>query len=114
MTDINIIRGQHIKSGDTLPTLRLQLLEAGDAYNLDEYTVDLTIREVNSDMTIVDTDATIEDSSRGIVSYSWDSAEQTSDEGTYLFECTATDTESDKTLTFPNDGYANLYIEERL
>lgn len=114
MTDVEFIRGQHIKSGDTLPELRLKLLERGDAFNLSGYDVSLKLKQANSDMVSVDTTATVEDSSRGIVSYEWESAEQTAETGTYLLECVATDASSDEELTFPNSGYVNLYIEERL
>jgi hypothetical protein len=112
MTEATIIRGQHIKSGDVNPNLRLQLEELGTPFNLDGYTVSISIQKVNTDTTDISDTLTIESASRGIVVYEWKNAD-TDETGTYIFECVATDSNGD-TITFPNEGYQQLYIEEKL
>lgn len=112
MTDVNIIRGDTMKAGDTLPALRVKLLDDGDPFNLTNYDVDIRVRRSDGDGTVVDTDATIDIANRGIVEYSWSPGE-TDEPGTYLVEFVADDG-SGSTMTFPNLAYAKVYIEERL
>jgi predicted nucleotidyltransferase len=111
MTEARIIRGKNMKVDDTLPALRVKLFEAGDPFNLDEYTVNMRMKRTDSDSLIVDQQITVDDPSKGIVEYSW-SAGDTDTSGTYLLEFVADDGSS--TITFPNSDYTRLYIEDGL
>jgi hypothetical protein len=111
MTELNIIRGETLKVGDTQPELRLKLLEDGAPFNLSGYSVDIATRFANDDTVNVDSSATIEDETRGIVTYDWSSGE-TDEAGVYELEVVANDGTDE--ITFPNRGTATLYIEERL
>lgn len=111
-TSVEVLRGNEIKEGDTMPSLRVKLYEDGDPFNLSGYTVDISMKRSNSDTLIVDEKTmSIENNPRGIVSYSWDSSE-TSESGTYVFECTAWDGMDQ--ITFPNNTYTKLHIEDSL
>jgi hypothetical protein len=111
-TQLQILRGEHMKEGDTIPSLRLQLFEQDNQFNLTDYTVSLKISHTNEEEPVVDTNATITQPSRGIVSYSWNAGE-TDNSGTYLVEVVATSSDG-SVITFPNSSYAKLYIEDRL
>lgn len=108
MTEVDILRAEKMKVGDTLPNLRAKLLDDGNPFNLDGYDVDVRISRSDADSTIVDTDATIDISNRGIVEYSWQGGDTDTD-GVYLVEFVADDGGS--TITFPNQGYAKVYIQ---
>jgi hypothetical protein len=110
-TDVEILRGNHIKSGDTLPSFRVKLLEDGDAFNLSNYDVTMKIRLAEGGDLKVDDSASIEQEDRGIVTYDWSSS-QTDTAGTYDVEFVAND--GGDTISFPNSGFARLYIEEGL
>ena len=112
MTDVEILRGGNIKTGDTLPNLRVKLIEARNPFNLTDYDVSVRVERSDGDSLVVDSSATIDDATRGIVQYSWSSGE-TDESGTYLVEFVA-DNGTGSTITFPNDGYAHLYIEDGL
>lgn len=112
MTEVNILRSGSIKVGDTLPDLRVQLIEAGDPINLTDYDVSMRMRRTTGDELVVDDSITVDDASRGIVTHSW-SADETDESGTYLAEFVADDG-SGSTITFPNDSYTKLYIEDTL
>lgn len=112
MTEVEAIRGDHLKVGDDLINLRVQLLDAGDPFNLDTYAVTMKMRAVGSDTLTVDNVATIESADRGIVSYDWDSTE-TDTVGTYEVEFHVEDN-SDSTVVFPSRGYFNIRIQEKL
>lgn len=111
MTDVTILRGDTLKSGDTKPTLRLKLIEDGEAFNLSGYSVQILVKRSDADSLLVDAEATVEAETRGIVTYSWNSGE-TDTAGAYEVELVA----SDKTdeITFPNRGTETVYVEERL
>lgn len=111
MTDTEIIRGKTLKVGDTKPSLRIKLLEDGDPFNLDGYTVTILAKLPQGDSLTVDELATIESTSRGIVTYDWSNGE-TDTSGTYELEIVANDGTDE--ITFPNQGTATLYIEDRL
>lgn len=112
MNDIEILRGEKMKAGDSLPNLRLKLMEEDDPFNLDGYTVDIRLRRTDADTYAVDDTATIENPSRGLVRYDW-SPGDTSESGVYLLEVTAL-ADSGETATFPNRGYATVHVEGRL
>lgn len=111
MTSIQILRGDTIKAGDTKPVFRLKLMEDGTPFNLTGYDVTIAIRHANDDTVIVDGAATVEDETRGIVTYSWSSGE-TDTAGTYEFEIVADDGVDE--ITFPNRGTETVHIQERL
>lgn len=111
-TSINILRGQTMKAGDTLPNLRVKLVEEGDAFNLVDYSVSMRMKRAQGDSLTVDGPATIEKQNRGIVAYSWSSSE-TETAGTYEIEFVAEDN-SGNVITFPNIGTEKLYIQEEL
>lgn len=113
MTDTNILNGGNLKAGDTYPSLRVKLMDEGYPFNLTGYTVTISIKRTDSDSAMVDeATATIESENRGIVEYDWQSGD-TDDSGTYLAEFVADDGSGD-TVTFPNNSYARVYIEDRL
>lgn len=112
MNNIEILRGRKMKAGDSLPNLRMKLLEDGDPFNLDGYLVNIRLMRTDADSYAVNTTATIEDATRGIITYDWDSTD-TEESGVYLLEVTA-DAGAGETATFPNRGYANVHVEDRL
>lgn len=112
MTRVEILNGETIKSGDDYPALRAKLYDREDPFNLTGYDVTVTIRRTDSDSPVVSSQtATVESATRGIVEYDWNSSE-TSDSGTYLVEFVADD--GNNIVSFPNDTYARIYIEDRL
>lgn len=111
-TTVEVLRGGHIKNGDTLPPFRAKLLEAGDPFNLEGYDVTMKMSLAESDSLTVDSSATVEQEERGIVTYSWTSSE-TSESGTYEIQFIADDG-SGNVISFPNSGFATLYIEKGL
>lgn len=118
-TNAHIYRGKHMKKGDTLPDLRVKLLEIDNAYNLKDHEVTMRMKRTDGDSLIVDNEpVTIDDVNRGLITYSW-SPDETDEAGTYLLEFVAVEIDPDTDavigeLTFPNSGYARLYIEEEL
>lgn len=111
-TNAEIIRGDEIKQGDTVPSLRVKLLEDGNPFNLDGYTVTLRMKRTDADSLLVDeASMSIENAPRGIVTYDWSSSE-TDTSGTYLIECVVTN--GSEQITFPNDTYTKLRIMESL
>jgi len=116
MREINVIRGGRIKVGDSLPNLRVQLLEDGDPFNLSDYDVSMSMKKANEDFKKIDNNSsniTIEDEGRGIVSFKWE-RHHTNTRGTYLIEMMADEVSGSKQISFPNSGYELLFIEERL
>ena len=111
-TTVEVLRGNHIKDGDTMPSFRAKLLEEGDAFNLVGYDVTMKMSLAESDSLIVDSAATIEQEDRGIVTYDWTSGE-TSESGTYEIQFIANDG-SGNIISFPNRGFVRFYIEEGL
>ena len=119
MTELVILRGQHIKKGDTFPDLRVQCMEDGSSFNLSDYEVTLHLRKAEADSRAIDTVVAAPNNSqenqrdRGIVSYSW-SAGDTTKAGSYICEVVAEHTQTAEQITFPNSGYATVYIEEHV
>ena len=125
MTGVEILRGGRMKKGDTLPQLRVKLLNSeGNAFNLNsseaKYSVEMTIRrsDDSDDITADSTNAggplevTEGNDERGIVTYNWQDGD-TSTSGTYLAEFVADDGSGEE-ITFPNEGRSTIYIQERL
>jgi len=119
MTELVILRGGHMKEGDTSPDLRVQCMEADSSFNLSDYEVTLHLRKAEADSRAVDTVVSTpakEDENqrpRGIVSYSW-SASDTKEAGSYICEMVAEHTSTTEQITFPNSGYTTVYIEEHV
>jgi hypothetical protein len=111
-TDIDILRGEHMKQGDTMPALRAMLVEDDNEFNLSEYTVTMKMKLANADSLTVDDSVTIEQPDRGIVTYDWNSGD-TEMNGTYNIEFVAEHNDGNK-LSFPNNGFGRVYIEEGL
>lgn len=111
MTSVEFIKAQYMKAGDTLPNVRAKLYRDGDPFNLDGYTVDMKMKKAEADSLTVDTQIAVDDSSRGIVEYDWSNSD-TDTVGTYEVEFVADD--GTDTMTFPNSGYANIYIQDGL
>lgn len=112
-TNVEIIRGGRVKSGDTIPSLRVKLTEGGQPFNLSDYSVLIKMKRTDEDTLTVDESAVIEKADRGIVTYDWDVGE-TDNAGTYMLEFVANNDNSGESITFPNNQYETLYIEERL
>ncbi len=111
-TTAEVLRGDEIKEGDTIPDLRIKLHEDGDAFNLSGYTVKLRMKRSDADDLTVDNESmVVENDPRGIVTYSWSSSE-TAESGIYMIECVATD--GTDQITFPNNTYTKLHIEDTL
>lgn len=105
-----------MKTGDTIPKLRLKLIQDGDSFNLDDYSVAITIRRSDKDTNLVDTEnnlTTVKPESPGIVEYEWQDGD-TDEQGTYLFEVVATHDTNGNEITFPKKSYKNIFIKERL
>lgn len=112
MTDVKILESQNIKKGDTIPPLRAKLTRGGKPFNLNGYTVTLSMKLAEADSPTLDTvTVNIEAETRGLVSYDWADGD-TDEHGTYEVEFVADDG-TDK-MTFPNSGYANIYIQRGL
>lgn len=112
MTRIDILRGKRLKTGDTLPDLRAQLYTGGNPINLSSYTVTMKMKRSDGDELLVDEQITVDDESRGIVTYSWDGAD-TNTNGTYLLEFVAENGSGDK-ISFPSNSFERVYIEDGL
>lgn len=113
MTDVDILRGESVKVGDTHPPLRIQCLDSfGEPFNLTGYTAEIKIRRSDSDTLKVDASATIEQEDRGIVEYDWSSGD-TDTSGVFDAEIVADDG-SGNTVTFPNDRFFTIIIQEGL
>ena len=116
MTEVYIIEGEELKSGDTEPDLVVKLRkDNANVFDLSGTpTVSFYMKEVDEDTLAVDDDTngnvSIEDASTGKVSYSWQSGD-TDIAGTYFFEFAVDDGE---TRTFPNNGYGEIRIQEAL
>ncbi|AGM11336.1 hypothetical protein M199_gp006 [Halogranum tailed virus 1] len=116
MTEVFIVQGDNLKSGDTDPDLVVKLRkDNANAFDLSGTpTVSFYMREIDEDTLAVDDDTTgnvtIEDASTGKVSYSWQSGD-TDLAGTYIFEFEVDD---GQTRTFPNKGYGEIRIQEAL
>lgn len=112
MTSVDVLTAKTIKVGDTEPPLRVQLLTPeGNPYNIEGMSVDVRMKRSDADELLLNTAATVENASRGIVSYDW-ALGDTDTSGTYVVEFTASDL--DRSVTFPNDNYEKIYIEDRL
>jgi len=111
MTTVDLLEGYILKAGDNRPTLLLQLLEEEnkEPMNLQGFTVDFKLKNNKTGEIVVNNPMTIANARNGIVKYEWSSAE-TSDAGLYNGEVTADD--GTVTLTFPNDGYFQIDINE--
>jgi len=117
MSRVEIERGQHLKTGDTEPDLRVQLYTDShipkDLSSMQQVSIQLA--EPNSD-TIVDDDTdgdvTIESEKDGRVLYAWDSTD-TETAMTMIGEFVVTDSSGEQS-TYPNDGYFHIYVEEGL
>lgn len=113
MTDVDILRGESMKVDDTHPPLRVQCLDSLDEpFNLTGYTVDIKIRRSDGDTLKIDAAATVEQEDRGIVEYDWSSGD-TDTSGVFDAELVADDG-SGNTVTFPNDRFFTIIIQERL
>lgn len=115
MTDIEILRGGNVKVGDTLPKLRLKLLEDSKPFNLTDYSLTIKLQRSDADQNKIDTsnNLTIENELRGIVSYKWQEGD-TDTTGTYMLEIVAEHDTNGNEISFPNEEYATAFIEERL
>ena len=113
MTDVKFIRGKRMKSGDTLPELRVKLIDDGDAFNLSNWDVTVSIIRSNADKANVDgAVVNVTSPTRGIVEYDWNNTD-TDTPGTYLVEFVAKDGAGSE-LTFPNSRRATIYIQDRI
>lgn len=108
-TTVDVLRGSHIKAGDTLPAFRAKLLEEGDGFNLTDYDVTMKMKLAEGDGLTVNDTATADQENRGIVEYEW-SADETNTAGTYEIQFVADDG-AGNVISFPNSGFARLYIE---
>jgi hypothetical protein len=120
MTSVQILEGEHLKTGDQEPDLLVQLIKDNRTpKDLSDtgVEVELHLKEANtSGGLLVDDDTngnvTIESDVDGTVSYSWQTAD-TEKAMTAVGEFVVTDSSGEQS-TYPNDGTFNVYIEEGL
>jgi hypothetical protein len=117
MTRVKIRDGDELKTDDTEPNLSVSLVkDNGVPQVLTGYDITFQMREANGDSLVVDDDTTgnvsITDADLGRVEYDWDSSD-TSTAATYECEFTIDDS-SDSVITFPNQGFFTVQIEEGL
>lgn len=117
MTRVNVSDGDELKTGDTEPNLSADLVKNnGVPQVLTGYEVSFHMREAGADSTTIDDDTTgnvtIVDADLGKVSYDWQPAD-TATSGTYECEFEIDDG-SGSVLTFPNQGFFLVQIEEGL
>lgn len=113
MTYVEILRGGSIKKDDTEPPLRVKCFtEGNDPFNLDGYSATLKMRRSDGDTNKVDSSATVEQAGVGVVEYTWQSGD-TDTSGVFDAEIVADDG-SGGTVTFPNQGFFTIKIEDGL
>lgn len=117
MTRLNIRDGSELKTGDTEPNFEAELVKNnGVPKDLTGYEVKFRMREANGDSLVVDDDTagfvTVTDESLGRMSYDWQPAD-TETAATYEVEVEIDDG-SGSVITFPNQGFAIVTIEEGL
>ena len=117
MTRVNVTDGSRLKTGDTENDLLVELVKNnGVPKVLSGYEVTFQMREAGGDTLVVDDDTsgnvTIEESDLGQVSYDWQPGD-TGTSGTYECEFTIDDNNG-SILTFPNQGFFTVQIEEGL
>ncbi len=117
MTRVNITDGNKLKTDDTEPNLLAALVKNnGVPQVLTGYEVTFQMREADGDELVVEDDTTgnvaITDADLGKVSYDWQPAD-TSTTATYQCEFTIDDG-SGSVITFPNQGFFTVQIEEGL
>lgn len=112
MTEVHKIQGYKLKTGDTGPALRVQLIdEEGNPENLSSFNGTLRVKKAQSDSLAIDSSVTIFDAERGIVEYDWQSGD-TDTEGIYKAEVQTTD--GTDVITYPNDHFFRVHIMENL
>lgn len=117
MTRVFIEHGQYLKTGDTRPQLRAQLIKSNDApkdlSSVD--TVEIHIAEADSDSLAGDGELGQEiaavDLVSGRVEFDWSTVDTTVDR-TLLGEFVVT--ENGEQSSYPNNGEFEIYIEEGL
>lgn len=117
MTRVNVRDGDKLKTDDTEPNLSVDLVKNnGVPQVLTGYEVNFQMREAGGDTLVVDDNTTgnvsITDADLGKVLYDWQPAD-TGTSGTYECEFTIDDG-SGSVLTFPNQGFFTVQIEEGL
>lgn len=118
MTRVEIVSGEHLKTGDTEPDLVVKLIKDNDNpkdLSSGSPTVSVYIAEANENTLVVDDDTTgnvsISDANTGEITYSWQAGD-TDTPGTYEAEVEVD--ESGDVSTYPNRGTFKLFIEEGL
>lgn len=117
MTEVDVRDGDELKTDDTAPNLRADLVKNnGVAEDLSDFTVEFRMREAGDEELVVDDDTdgnvSIEDEDKGRVEYSWQESD-TSTAGTY--ECEFQIDDGNGTIkSFPNTGFFTVKIEEGL
>jgi len=117
MTRVNVNDGDRLKVDDTEPNLSVELVKSNSVpKTLTGYDVSFKMREAGGDTLTVDDDTTgnvtVTDEDLGYVEYDWQPAD-TATSGTYecLFKI---DDGSGSVISFPNQGFFTVQIEEGL
>ena len=116
MTRAKIIKGEHLKTGDTQPDLLVQLIKDSRApKDLSSVSsIELHIKEANSQTLLIDDDTSgnvsIDAATDGRVSYEWQQSD-TETAATLVGEIVVIDSTGEQS-TYPNEGTFNVYIEE--
>jgi len=98
-----------IKQGDTVPSLRVSLLNGTDnAISLDGANVRFHMRAIGSLSILIDSSVSVIDAGSGVIQYDW-AAGDTSSIGSYQAEFQVTYADG-KIETFPNSDYINVEI----
>jgi len=117
MTRVNVNDGSKLKTEDTEPNLSVALVKNnGVPIDLSSYEVSFQMREAGDDTLVVDDDTTgnvsITDSDLGKVEYDWQPGD-TATAATHECEFTIDDS-SGSVISFPNQGFFTVQIEEGL
>lgn len=117
MTRVNVSDGDELKTGDTEPNLTAELVKNNNVpQTLTGYEVHFRMREAGGDELTVDDNTTgnvtITDADLGKVAYDWQPTD-TATPGTYECEFEIDDG-SGSVITFPNQGFFTVQIQEGL
>jgi L-ascorbate metabolism protein UlaG (beta-lactamase superfamily) len=111
MTYVEVLEGDVLKAGDTQPTLKVQLYEEDEHKDITGFTCTLRVRNNKDETLILDETMSAVSERNGVVKYAWQAGD-TDVAGLHDAEVSITD--GTDTITYPNDGYFQIDINETL
>ena len=109
MTYVAVLEGDVLKAGDTQPTLKVQLYEEDEHKDITGFTCTLRVRNNKDETLILDETMSAVSERNGVVKYAWQAGD-TDVAGLHDAEVSITD--GTDTITYPNDGYFQIYSNE--